>query len=83
LQNRSIIAQYAVTPDQVLSSAEAQERFFYQLFPEQVEAGPRKPNTLDWMLGRTCDASRQSAPRELIHLLNSLRDVQMSNDIGK
>jgi hypothetical protein len=29
------------------------------------------------MLGRTCDGSRQTAPREFLHLLNTLRDVQI------
>jgi hypothetical protein len=47
------------------------------LFPEQVDVGPNKPFTLDWLLTRTRDGSRLNAPRELIHFLNSLRDVQV------
>jgi hypothetical protein len=77
VQNESILQHYKVTRASVLESAATQEAFFARLFPDQIEAGPRKPNTLDWMLGRTCDATRQTAPRELIHLLNAVRDVQV------
>lgn len=77
LQNDSIINTYGVNKEAVLASADAQETLFYRLFPEQVEAGARKTNTFDWMVGRTCDGSRQCAPRELIHLMNSLREVQI------
>jgi hypothetical protein len=76
-QNATILEHYAKTKEEILSTATSQAQFFYLLFPEQVEVGSRKPNTFDWMLGRTCDASKQSAPRELIHLLNSLREVQV------
>ena len=82
-QNPSILSHFALTPDQILDSADNQSNFFYWLFPDQVESGPRKANTLDWMLGRTFDGTRQSAPRELIHLLNSLRNVQVQRlEIG-
>lgn len=47
------------------------------MFPDQVEGGPNKPTTLDWMLGRTRDGTQINAPRELIHFLNSLRTQQM------
>jgi hypothetical protein len=77
-RNSTILDHYSVSREEVLATTASQEAFFYRMFPEQVEAGPRKANTLDWMLGRTCDASRQNAPRELIHLMNSLRDVQTS-----
>lgn len=76
-QNAAILDYYGVTHDEVLGSADAQQGFFAKMFPEQVEAGPRKATTFDWMLGRTWDGTRQNAPRELVHLLNSLRDVQV------
>jgi hypothetical protein len=82
-QNPSLLDYYSVSRDAVLASASAQTTFFYRVFPDQVEAGTRKSNTLDWMLGRTWDGSRQNAPRELIHLLNSLRDTQVQRlEIG-
>ncbi len=75
--NEPILSHYGLTRGAALASASSQEQLFYNVFPDQVEAGQRKPNTFDWMLGRTADATRQTAPRELIHLLNSLRDVQV------
>lgn len=76
-ENEGILTYYLTAKDVILASAQSQAQFFSRVFPDQVEAGQRKANTLDWMLSRTADGTRQSAPRELIHLLNSLRDVQV------
>jgi len=76
-QNESVLLHFGLTRDDALISAESQKKFFDLIFPDQVEVGLRKPSTLDWLIGRTSDGSRQAAPRELIHLLNSLRDVQV------
>lgn len=78
VQNHSVIDHYGVTREEVLGSgAGHQEEFFYRLFPEQVEVGKQKPRTFDWMVSHTADGTSHTAPRELIHLLNSLRDVQV------
>jgi hypothetical protein len=77
IKNDIILSQYRENKEAVLTSVDSQNAFFYRLFPEQVEVGSRKPNTLDWMLSRTCDSSKQAAPREIIQLLNALRDVQV------
>jgi hypothetical protein len=57
--------------------AAEQESLFFRICPAQVDVGPNKPNTFDWLLARTRDGSKLNAPRELIHFLNSLRDVQV------
>ena len=77
LHNNALLREYNVDPETILAAANAQEEFFFRLFPNQVEVGPNKPNTLDWMLGRTRDGTQQNAPRELIYFLNSLRAQQM------
>jgi hypothetical protein len=77
LNNEALVHFYDVDKTQVLSRAEEQEKLFYRIFPIQVDAGARKPNTLLWMLSRTADGSRQTAPRELIHLLSAARDEQL------
>jgi hypothetical protein len=77
LHNEAVRSMYSVDPRVVLSAANQQEKLFYRLFPSQVDAGSRKPTTLDWMLSRTCDGSKQTAPRELIHLLSCTRNVQL------
>ena len=75
--NRSIKDAYGVDERIGRASSSEQEQFFYRVFPDQVEVGPSKSATLDWLLSRTRDGARVNAPRELIHLLNSLRDVQV------
>lgn len=61
----------------MLASVEEQQKLFYRIFPPQVDAGARKSTTLDWMLSRTADGTRQTAPRGLIYLLSAARDEQL------
>lgn len=75
LQNTDLKTLYSVD-EQIMTSTADQENLFYRMFPDQVESGTNKPRTLEWLLSHTQDGSRQTAPRELIHLLNSIRDVQ-------
>lgn len=63
--------------DAVLADVPSQEAIYGRIFPDQVDAGPNKPTSFDWMLGRTRDGTGQTAPRELIHLLSSLRESQL------
>lgn len=84
LHNEDIRDAYGVGVDFSRQSVEAQEKFFYRLCPEQVDVGPNKPNTFDWLLSRTRDGTKSNAPRELIHFLNSLREVQVRRfEIGE
>jgi hypothetical protein len=50
---------------------------FYRFFPPQVEQGTKKRSTLDWMISRCADGSDKTAPREIIHLLNTLREKEI------
>lgn len=77
LHNEVLLAYYAVDFEDVLDSVEGQENFFFRMFPDQVDVGPNKPTTLDWLLTRTRDGTQVNAPRELIHFLNALRAQQM------
>lgn len=77
LHNGAVGAVYGVTDAVSRLSVGEQEKFFYLAFPDQVDVGPNKPTTLDWLLSRTRDGTRVNAPRELIHFLNCLRDVQV------
>lgn len=77
LHNDQLKAYYKVESDAVLASVEEQRKLFYRIFPEQVDAGARKSTTFDWMLSRTADGTKQTAPRELIHLLSAARDEQI------
>lgn len=75
---------FEVQADRVLASLDAQQELFYRMFPQQVEVGGGRPNAFDWMVSRTQDASRRTAPRELIHLLSEARNVQLKKlEIGE
>jgi hypothetical protein len=84
LHNRPIQEAYEVTEDLSRDVPAMQEGFFFRVCPDQVDVGPNKPNTFDWLLTRTRDGTKLNAPRELIHFLNSLRDVQVKRfEIGE
>lgn len=78
IANKNLCTYYGVNPEEVLASAESQRKFFYWMFPEQVDPGSRQTDTLNWMLTRTVDGKKKHAPRELIHFLNSLRERQIN-----
>lgn len=77
LSNVGLRSHFDVTFDEIIVTVAAQEQFFFRMFPNQVDVGPNKPTTLDWLLSRTRDGTQMNAPRELIHFLNSLRSQQM------
>ncbi|HEX7079722.1 MAG TPA: hypothetical protein VF329_01750 [Gammaproteobacteria bacterium] len=77
LHNEAVAVHYEIAKDAVLASTESQEHFFFRMFPDQVDVGPNKPSTLDWLLSRTRDGTQINAPRELIDFLGSLRTQQM------
>lgn len=66
---------YDVTSSDVLRDAQAQRTFFNRMVPDKVDVG-KNPATFEWILGRVQDATRNPAPREVIHLLNEARDAQ-------
>ena len=76
LKNKSIASYYGVDPEAVFTSVEEQQELLVRMFPDQVDFG-RNLATFEWMLSRTQDGSKQPAPRELIHLLASLRTSQL------
>jgi hypothetical protein len=77
VQSAAIREAFSVNASEVLQSSEMQVALFDRMFPDQVDVGQRKPRTIDWMLSRTMDGSRENAPRELIHLLNATRLIQI------
>jgi hypothetical protein len=77
IYNKSIADMYSVTDELARKPVSEQESFFYRVCSDQVDVGQNKPTTFDWLLTRTRDGSQHNAPRELIHFLNSLREVQV------
>ena len=79
VSNVDICTYYQIDASNVMSDLTLQEEFFYKVFPGQVEKGPKKPKTLDWMLTRLADGTGRTAPREIIHLLNAAREMQLNS----
>ncbi len=77
LRNQTLQELYDVEPASVLASVPEQEALLGRMLPEKVDLGPNNPKTFDWMLSRTQDGSTSTAPRELIHLMSSLRESQL------
>jgi len=78
ISNPTLVEALAIDRERTLRDFEAQQEVFYRIFPAQVEQGSRKPSTLDWIISRCADGTGKTAPRELIHLLTSLRDKEIS-----
>jgi hypothetical protein len=77
LSNNAILAAYGIDRETVLKSAEQQDAVFARIFPAQVEQGPQKATTFNWMVARCADGTGSTAPRELIHLLNCIREEEI------
>lgn len=76
LTNKAVRVVYGINEENEPRSYRDQLAFFERVFPEQIDLGERKSSTIDWILGRVRDGTGQSAPREVIHLLNAARDRQ-------
>jgi len=77
LSNDEVCLAYNVNREGVLESIDEQWKLFYRVFPAQVDLGAKKPSSFDWLLSRTVDGFERPAPRELIHLISAMRDVQL------
>lgn len=53
---------------------------FNAVFPEQVEAGERRPTTWNWMLAQIKDGAGFVSPRNLIDLANLAKDEQLRQE---
>jgi hypothetical protein len=78
LNNEVVVTQLEIHKEAILGDFDAQRALFYRVFPAQVEQGTRKPSTFDWMISRCADGTGKTAPRELIHLLSSLRETEIA-----
>lgn len=83
LHNEKVREFYSADPEEILASTSRQKDLFYRIFPNQVDIGEKRLPTFEWMLSRTADGTKETAPRELIHLLSAGRDVQLrTQEVG-
>ena len=78
LKNTALVEAEKIDREAVLKSFPAQTELFYKLFPDQVDQGAKKPSTLDWIISRCADGTDKTAPREVVHLLNSIREQEVA-----
>lgn len=77
LNNPCIVSELGAEVEAIMADIEQQKKVFYQFFPRQIDIGPNKSETFEWLLGRTKDGTGVNTPRELIHFLSELRDEQI------
>lgn len=77
LKNPAIREYYGVDSDEILADHKKQQELFYRIFPERVVGREKQLPTFDWMVSRVEDGLANKAPRELIHLLSSAREIQL------
>jgi len=77
LNNDAFVAELGVDKQKVLEDSSLQEKLFYRIFPDQIEQGPQKASTFNWLITRCADGTKKTAPRELIHLLNCIKDREI------
>lgn len=75
LWNESLVDYLDLDAEKVLDDFDLQEETYYRIFPKQVDTG-KNPSTFDWMVNRVSDGTGHTAPRELIHLLECIREAQ-------
>jgi hypothetical protein len=78
ISNKVLLDDLMADGNEILNDVNAQKDFFYALFPDQVEQGEKKRATFDWIVSRCADGRAQTAPREVVHLLNSLREKEVA-----
>ena len=77
LNNNTFVQAYSLNAEEILADTSKQEAIFSRFYPEKVEQGPKTPTTFNWMVGRCADSTGKTAPRELIQLLNSVKDEEI------
>lgn len=77
LLNNQVIVEYAhIDPYEVKEDYGKQLELFYRLVPRQIDTG-KNPDTFNWVLSRTTDSLGDSVPREVIHLLEITKEIQI------
>lgn len=66
----------SIDAEAVKADFEAQERLLKAILPDKVDTG-KNPDTFHWMTTRVTDGLGVTAPRELIHLFETLRTLQI------
>lgn len=77
LNNDELVKAFNVDLKAVERDFDRQTELIEAIFPDKVETG-NNPSTFRWMVNRVQDGSGKSAPRELIHMSEMIRQQQIS-----
>ena len=77
LSNESIRTYLSASLSDCEDDFQAQKKILERVFPDKIETG-KNPETFRWMVNRIQDGSGKPAPRELIHLLETIRRLQVT-----
>ena len=76
VNNKDFIEAFNVDAAGVEKDFDKQTELTEAIFPDKVETG-NNPSTFRWMVNRVQDGSGKSAPRELIHMSEMIRQQQI------
>lgn len=76
VSNKNFSAYLDINSEEIRKDYSAQKDVFYRIAPEKIDTG-KNPNTFGWILSRTVDASKNPVPREVIHLLDTAKSLQI------
>lgn len=76
LNSKELTQFLGVDPQAVKADFKEQAKLLYAILPEKVDTG-KNPDTFKWMVTRVKDGLGVSAPRELIHLFEWIKDLQI------
>ncbi|TNI94686.1 P-loop ATPase, Sll1717 family [Aeromonas allosaccharophila] len=76
VKNKGILAYLGTSDDVLEMSIEHQKELLYKILPDKIESG-KNPYTIDWIISRLKDGLDVSAPREIIHILECAKEIQI------
>ncbi|WP_025629720.1 P-loop ATPase, Sll1717 family, partial [Vibrio parahaemolyticus] len=85
LCDTNLVKHFNVNTSEIMNDHNQQEKFYYEIFPKQVDLGEKKSETFEWIKSRIRDGLMNTPPRELIHYYNEIvtqeqREQEIGND---
>lgn len=74
LWNEAITNYLGVNVDEVQADFSKQLALLEAVLPSEID---KRTKTIDWIINRVVDGTEHAAPRELIHLFESAREIQI------
>lgn len=75
--NTQVLTYFGYTKEEILSSTDLQMTCFNKIFPIHIDQEEDQLETLDWILTNIKDGNEVYTPREVIHLLNEAKKMQI------